>query len=142
MIGLDTNLLVRYLVQDDPVQSPMATEIIEKRLSERDPGFISTVAIVELAWVLDSVYRFTGEQVAGALEFVLKADALVVENETQVNAAALAFKQGEGSFQDALIAELGAKAGCMHTLTFDRKAARLPEFELVPTPPPRGGRRK
>jgi predicted nucleic-acid-binding protein len=142
MIGLDTNILVRYLAQDDPVQSTVATEIIERRVTERDPGFISTVAIAETAWVLQSVYRFSDEQLASALELVLNADALVVESEIEVNAAAFALKQGEGSFADALTAELGARAGCMHTLTFDRRAARLPEFELVPTPPTRGGRRK
>jgi predicted nucleic-acid-binding protein len=140
MIGLDTNLLLRYLAQDDPIQSPVATEIIE-RLTREDPGFISTVAIVETAWVLERHYRYQDEQIARVLEQVLQADVLSVENEREVYAATYALKEGEGSFADALIAGLGAKAGCMHTLTFDRRASRLPEFELVPTPSPRGGRR-
>jgi predicted nucleic-acid-binding protein len=131
MIGLDTNILVRYLAQDDPVQSPVATEIIEQRLTEQDPGFISTVAIVETASVLERAYRFSEEELAAVLEGVLQADVFVVENDTQVYAATFALREGQSSFADALIAELGAKAGCWHTLTFDRKAARLPEFELV-----------
>ena len=53
MIGLGTNILVRYLAQDDPVQSPKATELIEERLTEENPGFVSVVAMVETAWVLD-----------------------------------------------------------------------------------------
>ena len=58
MIGLDTNILVRYLTQDDPIQSPKATEIIEQRLSEENPGFVSIVAIVEMVWVLDRAFDF------------------------------------------------------------------------------------
>jgi predicted nucleic-acid-binding protein len=62
---------------------------------------------------------------------VLQADVLVVENEQEVFAAMLALKQGAGSFADALIGALGAKAGCSRTVTFDRKALRLPGFEAV-----------
>jgi predicted nucleic-acid-binding protein len=59
MIGLDTNILVRYLAEDDPVQSPKAREIIERRLTEADPGFISVVTIAETVWVLDRAYGFS-----------------------------------------------------------------------------------
>jgi predicted nucleic-acid-binding protein len=130
MIGLDTNILVRYLAQDDPIQSPKATEIVERRLTERDPGFISVMAIVETAWVLDRAYGLTDHEVAAAIERILQADVLLVENEQEVFAAMVALRDGNGSFADALIAALGARAGCARTLTFDRKALRLPGFEL------------
>jgi predicted nucleic-acid-binding protein len=130
VIGLDTNILVRYIVQDDPVQSPIATNLIERRLSEDDPGFVTVVAVVETVWVLERTYNFSDADIAAAIERILQIDALVVENEPDVFTAMVELAEGRGSFADALIAELGARAGCSHTLTFDRKALRLPGFEL------------
>jgi len=131
MIGLDSNVLIRYLTQDDPIQSAKATEIMERRLTERDPGFVSIVAMAEIVWVLDRAYDLTPRQIAAAIERMLQTDALVVEQERQVFTAMVAFREGRGAFADALIAELGTRAGCGHTLTFDRKALRLPGFRLA-----------
>ena len=128
MIGLDTNVLVRYLVRDDAIQFEKATELIERRLDVDEPGFVSVVAMAELAWVLDRAYGFSAFEIAGAIERLLQADALAVESETEVFAAMIALREGRGSFADALIAALGVKAGCAHTLTFDTKALRLPGF--------------
>lgn len=131
MIGLDTNVLVRYLAQDDPAQSRAATSIIEGQLTEDGPGFISIVTVVETVWVLDRAYGLSAGAIAGAIERILQTDVLIVENEQQVFTAMTALKEGLGSFADALIGALAAQAGCSRTLTFDRKAARLPGFELV-----------
>ena len=128
MIGLDTNIIVRYLAQDDPVQSFKATEIIERRLTPTDPGFLSVVTMAETVWVLERAYGLTAQEIAAAIERILQVEVLVVENEQEVFAAMVALKQGQGAFADALIAELGARAGCIHTLTFDKKALRLPAF--------------
>jgi len=135
MIGLDTNVLVRYLTQDDPVQSHKANEIIERRLTPANPGFLSVVTMAETVWVLERAYGLTAQEIAAAVERILQVEVLVVENEQEVFAAtvalgAMALKQGQGAFADALIAELGARAGCTHTLTFDKKALRLPAFRL------------
>jgi len=130
MIGLDTNILVRYLAQDDPVQSPIATDIMEFRLTEDNPGFISVVAMVETVWVLDRAYGLTDREIAAALERMLQADTLVIENEQQVFTAAMALKEGSGSFADALIGALGDRAGCARTLTFDKACLKLRGFEL------------
>jgi predicted nucleic-acid-binding protein len=130
MIGLDTNILVRYLSQDHPAQSAKATEIVEHQLTAQEPGFISTVAMVETAWALDRAYRLTGREVAAVVERLLQADTIVVENEQQVFTAMVALKEGKGSFADAVIAALGSRAGCSFTLTFDQKALRLPGFRL------------
>jgi len=130
MIGLDTNILVRYLTQDDPTQSPKAREIIERRLTEENPGFVSIVAMVETVWVLERAYNLTTDEIIGAVERMLQTDVLVVENEQEVFTAMIALKEGQGSFADAVIAALGARRGCSFTLTFDRKALRLPGFEL------------
>ena len=130
MIGLDTNILVRYLAQDDPIQSPKAREIIERRLTEEKPGFISIVAMAETVWVLERAYGLSPREIAGAVERVLQTDVLIVENEQEVFTGMIALKNGQGSFADAVIAALGARVGCSYTLTFDRKALRLPGFEL------------
>jgi predicted nucleic-acid-binding protein len=130
MIGLDTNILVRYLTQDDPVQSGKATEVMERRLNEENPGFVSVLAMAEMVWVLDRAYGFSGAEIAAAVERLLQSEVLAVENEQEVFTAMIAIKQGQGSFADAIIAALGAKAGCSCTLTFDQKALHLPGFEL------------
>jgi predicted nucleic-acid-binding protein len=131
MIGLDTNILVRYLTQDDPVQSAKAAEILERRLTEKNPGFVSIVAMVETVWVLDRAYFLTAREIATAIERLLQVEVLAIEHEQEVFTAMVALKQGRGSFADALIAELGTRVGCTRTLTFDRKAIRLPGFELI-----------
>ena len=131
MIGLDSNILVRYLTQDDPAQSKRAADIIENRLSPTNPGFLSVVVIAETVWVLDRAYRFADEDIVAAIERTLQIDVLVVENEAEVFTAMIALAEGVGSFPDALIGALGAGAGCAATLTFDRKALRLPDFELA-----------
>jgi predicted nucleic-acid-binding protein len=131
MIGIDTNILVRYLAQDDPVQSPRARQIIERLLSEQDPGFISLVTITETVWVLRSSYAMTDQAIAAALELILRVQTLFVQNEREVATAMIALRTGVASFDDALIGALGRWAGCSHTVTFDRKAARLPGFRLA-----------
>jgi predicted nucleic-acid-binding protein len=129
MIGLDTNILVRYLTQEDAAQSRKAREIIERRLTAESPGFVSVVVMVETVWVLERAYRFSSEQIVAAVEGILGADELAVENEQQVFSAIAAVKEGRGSFADALIAALAVQAGCSHVLTFDEKALRLASFE-------------
>lgn len=130
MIGLDTNVLVRYLAQDDAAQSAKATEIIERRLSEDDPGFVSIVAMVETVWALERAYRLTTLEIATAIERILQTDVVVVENEQEVFTAMITLKEGRGSFADAIISALGTRAGCSRTLTFDRKALRISGFQL------------
>ena len=132
MIGLDTNIIVRYLTQDDPVQSAKATQIMENRLTEDRPGFISLVTMAEVAWVLDRTYQRSSQEIAGAIEAMLQADSLLIQNEQEVFTAMVALKTGQGGFADALVAALGQWAGCASTLTFDKRASsRIDGFELV-----------
>ena len=134
MIGLDTNVVLRYLLQDDPKQTRQANKIFDQQLSEQAPGFISLVTVLEMVWVLRSLLKQTPSQVASHLERLLTADSLEVQNEQQVFEAVFAIKRGTGEFEDALIGALNAWAGCSHTLTFDRKAARLPYFHEIVNP--------
>jgi predicted nucleic-acid-binding protein len=131
MIGLDTNVLVRYLTQDDPIQSAKARDVIERRLTLANPGFVSIVAMVETVWVLERAYELTPIEIVGAVERILQTEVLVVENEQEVFTAMIALKRGQGAFADAVIGALGARRGCSRTLTFDRKALRLSGFELA-----------
>jgi predicted nucleic-acid-binding protein len=129
--GLDTNVLVRYFAQDDPIQSKRANEIMERRLTEDEPGFVSLVTMVETAWVLSRVYGLSDAEIAAAVEGMLQAGTLVIQNEQEVFTAVAALRAGRGSFADALVGALGIWAGCSYTLTFDRKAGRLDGFELI-----------
>jgi predicted nucleic-acid-binding protein len=131
MNALDTNILIRYLTQDDPFQSRKAIELIERRFTPQRPGFISLITMAETVWVLGSVYELSGREIADTVERLLQADTLAVQNEQQVFTAMVAMRQGAGAFADALIGALGAWAGCDSTLTFDKKALRLAGFELL-----------
>jgi len=90
MIGLDTNILVRYLTGDDPIQSAKAREILEHRLSAQNPGFVSVVAMVETVWVLDRAYGFAAQEIAAAVERMLQIEVLEIESEQEVFSAMIA----------------------------------------------------
>jgi predicted nucleic-acid-binding protein len=129
LIGLDTNVLVRYITQDDPDQSVRATALIES-LSEDDPGFVSIVTVVEVYWVLRSAYKVSRDKGAKVIGTLLNAQELSVAAADAVRGA-LGRLDGRLDFADALIGELGRAAGCDHTATFDRRAAQLPGMQLV-----------
>ena len=131
MTGLDTNVLMRYLLQDDPKQARRANQIIDRQLSEQNPGFVNLATILEIVWVLRSLLKRSPSEIAAHIEDLLAADSLEVQNEQQVFEAVFALKRGTGEFEDALIGALNAWAGCSHTLTFDRKTARLPHFQVM-----------
>lgn len=130
MIGLDTNVLVRYIMQDDPQQSAQASHAME-RLNADEPGFISIVATVELAWVLDSCYALSRNQISDALEALLRTKELVVDRAESVSRATRAFRATKADLADCLIAACAEAAGCTHTLTFDRGAARHAGMQLL-----------
>jgi predicted nucleic-acid-binding protein len=131
MTGLDTNVLVRYMMQDDAKQSPKATSLIEA-LSVEAPGFVSTVVIVELGWVLSSAYGLNREQLGQAVEALLRTKEIVVERAEQVLRALRVFTATSADFADCLIERSSAAAGCTRTVTFDRGAAKVLGMTLIP----------
>lgn len=131
MIGLDTNILLRYLTRDDPLQFSAAARVIEDRLSIQEQGFVSTVVLAELAWVLRRSYRWPALQIAETIERLMEAEVLVIEHIDEVAEAIAAVRDERGDFADALIGAVAGRAGCSHTLTFDRDALRLPGFAPV-----------
>jgi predicted nucleic-acid-binding protein len=130
MIGLDTNVLVRYIMQDDPRQSPKANRLMES-LSAESPGFVPLVAIVELVWVLSSSYRLSRAQVAAALELLLRGKELVVDRADIVLIALRRFGNGGADFADCLIESTAGSAGCSATMTFDAGAVKAAGMTLV-----------
>jgi len=131
MIGLDTNVLVRYIMQDDPKQSPKATRLIES-LDATETGFIALVSVIELVWVLSFSYQLTREQVAQALDAILRTQEFVIESAEQVLRALRVYKAGKADFADCLIERSAAKAGCGRTMTFDVGASKHAGMTLVP----------
>lgn len=123
MIGLDTNVLVRYLSQDDPVQSQKATDLIES-LTAGEPGFIAMVSVVELVWVLQSCYQATKSEIVDVLETLLRAKELVVERAEVVWQALRRFSDSKADFADCLIERCAHAAECKYTVTLDSKAAK------------------
>jgi len=130
MIGLDTNVLVRYLAKDDPIQTPVAVKLV-RSLSEDEPGFLSLVVITELIWVLRMSYRYRNNAIANVVEMLLQSRELIVEQEELVADALRGFATGSADFADYLIERTGQLAGCIHTFTFDRRAATFAGMRLL-----------
>jgi predicted nucleic-acid-binding protein len=110
MIGLDTNVLVRYIMQDDAKQAAKATKLIEG-LTPDSPGFVSLVSVVELFWVLRSCYGLGWEQVSQVLDVLLRSKQLVVDQADQVVRARRAYGAGSADFADCLIERTAARQG-------------------------------
>jgi predicted nucleic-acid-binding protein len=131
MKGLDTNVLVRYIMQDDAKQAPKANQFIDS-LSADNPGFISIVCVIELFWVLTSCYDLSNAQVTQALETMMRAKSFVIERPEQVARALNVFKTGKADFADCLIHRSAIDAGCTETMTFDVSAAKHAGMTLMP----------
>lgn len=130
MIGLDTNVLVRHLTQDEPRQARLASTLIAEACSLDEPGYINRVVMCEVAWVLERAYRYDRGTIAGCIETILRTADLRVENEKAAWAALSRYRDGY-DFADALIGETNVMAGVSATRTFDKRAARLSAFHLV-----------
>ena len=124
MIGIDTNVLVRYIVQDDPAQSKRASRFIEDECSASAPGFISLVVLVELVWVSESCYGASRDEVADIVRRMLGIRQLVVQDAEIVWKALRHFESGKADFSDCLAERIAAAAGCAKMVTFDKAAAK------------------
>ena len=124
MIGLDTNVLIRYLVRDDPEQAEVARELLDD-LTVDYPGFICREVIVEVVWVLQRSYDFTRRQIADVLLELLATDNLVFEDARDVTNAAESYGAGGADFADRMIFEAALRNDAMPVYTFDRKFSRM-----------------
>ena len=134
MIGLDTNVLARYLTQDDVRQAALASRLIENDLTIARPGFVSLVVLAELCWVLSRLYSATMNELADMINDLLNTPQIQVERREVVQAAIRRFSQGKSrkaGLVDALIAEIASSEGCSSTVTFDMAAVRAAGMTLL-----------
>lgn len=130
MTALDTNVLIRYLVDDVPEQAEAARALIDE-LTPDAPGFICREVVLEVGWVLERSYRFTRPQIAETLMNLTASDTLVVEHSDDVAAAAYRFRQGGVGLADLMILRAAERANSTPLRTFDRRLARMPGAELL-----------
>ena len=131
MIGLDTNVLVRLVVGDDPQQADKARRFVSRYCTPESPGFIDCVVLAEFVWVLGASYGYARSEIAVAVEGLLAGGDRVVEHHDAVRASLDDYKVGRADFVDALIARVNRAYGCKATATFDQKAAKLENFVQV-----------
>jgi predicted nucleic-acid-binding protein len=130
MIGLDSNIVLRALTGDDPVQSPLASRLLSK-LSVESPGVLNPIALAEIAWTLRKTYKYRKREVLACIESLLGSDAYhVVDRDAAVRALEISFEYAV-EFADALIGEINRRAGCVTTMTFDIGAAQTPNFTAL-----------
>jgi predicted nucleic-acid-binding protein len=131
MIALDTNMIVRLLVEDDAAQLRRTVHFVETHCSVENPGFINRVTLCETVWVLKTGYGYNRAEIAAVIDRIVETAHFTVEDREQVHAALDAFKNGAIDFADAFVAAVNRAKGCEATATFDKKAARLDGFAPV-----------
>lgn len=131
MIGLDTNVVIRFLVQDDEEQSKAATDLFAN-LSADNCGFICSIVLAEITWVLDRTYKIERALLADIIERLLRSEELIIEHASSGYRALILFRDSTSiGFADAFIAEIAACANAVETVTFDRKAAAEAGMRLL-----------
>ncbi len=138
MIGIDTNVLIRYLTQDDPAQSSIANKFFQKTLSAPQPGFISLVVLVETCCVLQSSYAVSDIELSSLIENLMQTPQLSIENRDSLNQALQAMKGNQSAkagFVDFLIKSIAETQGCEYCVTFDKRASQDAGMRLLTHPP-------
>jgi len=130
MIGLDTNVLVRYFAQDDKIQSRKATILIESLTVDR-PGYVTQVALVEVVWVLGRAYDSGRDEIATVVETLLRTKEMCLEAAGTVWKALRLYTSSSADFADCLIQCACIDAECEYTATFDAKAAKSAGLRLI-----------
>ncbi len=131
MLGVDTNILIRYIVQDDPVQSPLVSQFLKRKCTEKCPCHICHIVLCEVVWVLESAYGYKREQVAETLKLILETRHFCVEEPESAWLALEAYRARGVDFSDALLGESNKLHGCETTVTLDKKASKTDTFQLL-----------
>ncbi|MCE2991808.1 MAG: type II toxin-antitoxin system VapC family toxin [Candidatus Jidaibacter sp.] len=131
MIGLDTNVLVRYFTQDDEAQAKLSKELIRRYAGKAESLFINNIVICELIWVLERGYKYSRQQISSAIKLMLSAKEFAYENLEHIWLALNEYELNGVDFSDALIGEINKLQGCQATYTFDQKALKLGSFESI-----------
>jgi len=133
MIGIDTNVLVRFIVQDDKAQAKMASALILRHCSIENPGLISLIVLCEIVWVLSRAYGYSHEQVEATLRQILVTESFVVEQHELAWSAMLDYSKRLGDYADCLSARVNESNGTTTTVTFDKTASRNSRCTLLTT---------
>lgn len=131
MKGIDTNVLVRYIVQDDLEQSRIASHFLEKECTINSPAFINGIVLCELVWVLESAYEYSHNEIVTVLECILKVRQFHLHEPDVLWSSLQGYAQGSAYFADHYIMQLNHHYDCTSTVTFDKKAAKLSFLELL-----------
>ena len=131
MIGLDINVLVRYLTRDDAGQYAKAAALIDAAANRGEQFVVNIAVLCELAWVLGSSYRYSREEIAGALEQILATAQFEVERLDDARQALRDFRSTKADFSDALIGRINRSLGAEHTVTFDRSLKAVETFKML-----------
>lgn len=131
MIGIDTNVLVRYITQDDPVQASLATHFIENNCSREVPGFVNHIVLCELVWVLKRCYKVDQKDAIRIIEQILRTVQLNVQQPQVVWQAVKAARSGKADFADYLSSRINIASGCLQTVTFDIAASEIESMHLL-----------
>jgi predicted nucleic-acid-binding protein len=132
MIALDTNVLARYIVRDDPRQSAAATKLIESACTPESPGVVTQVVLCELVWVLDRGYGYRRDQISAVLRGLLSAQDLQLERSEIAWQALNHFEDGAADYSDYVIGLVAKEQQAEITVTFDRRASSCSFFRLLP----------
>ena len=130
MIGVDTNVLVRYLVRDDREQAEAARALLQSVTAEK-PAYACREVVVELVWVLERAYGYSRDRIATILEELVATEGLVVEAADDVARGAFRYRAGGAGFSDLMVLAAARRAGALPLYTFDQKAARLEAVQLL-----------
>ena len=133
MIGIDTNILVRYITQDDELQSGVATEFIENYCSNGNKIFVNHLVICELVWVLKKCYKLSKPKTINVIEHILQISQFSIENGQVIWQALTDYKRGSADFADYVVGRTNLFNNCAETITFDKKASKSNGFSLLST---------
>lgn len=131
MIGIDTNVLVRYLVRDDEFQFEKARRLIKHEIVAGRQVLVSQLVMLETEWVLRSRYSLSKTKIVSVFSGLLNAMDIQIEDEATIEAAIYVWKESSADFADCLIGAKNRQLSCNATATFDERAAKLPTFALV-----------
>src|ERR1700722_12621481 len=131
MLGIDTNVLVRYLVRDDQLQYEKARRLINREISKGEPVLVALLVLLETEWVLRSRYELTKTEILATVSALLDAADLVFEDEPSVEHAVHSWKDSVAEFADCLIEAGSLRLGCAATATFDGNALSLAGFTSI-----------
>lgn len=131
MLGVDTNVLIRFFVNDDAKQSALAKRLIQKAKDEKKQIVVNLVVLCELVWVLESGYEFSRQEIAALLQRVLSTKQFEIQDKSVVWRALDDYRGAAVDFADCIIGRTNLKLGTKSTFTFDRALKRLDYFEQL-----------